>query len=295
MKFPSRNNFYCFFIFLFILFTGSTYKALSQPYLDVASVTYTYQQPFRNIEQPRFNTINQTIAYINVPLKIRKDYLLLTPTVEFLDVRFENSLNSYRSAQFTVSWLHQWKNEKWNTAFVAIAGSNGMKQNWFEDNTLQAGGAILSTFTKNENLKYKFGLYGNAEFFGPYILPLLGIDWNINQRLNLFGILPSYMTLEYKIVPGKFHGKISLDAETVSYRTPGRQFLRVNDNHLKMIYDFYLTKNIVLSAEAGHSVLRDFKFGLRQNSKTNYFNTEKLPDAFLLRAGLYFRVATNGK
>lgn len=279
---------------LFVCALLVSVNSYGQSYLDVAGVTYSYQQPFGNKEQPGFNTINHVTAFLNAPLKINKDYLLLTPNMEFYDVRIDNKLIPYRSGQFTISWLHQWKNERWNTAFVAITGSNAVKQDWFKQNALQAGGAILNTFTKNKDLKFKFGVYGNAEFFGPYFLPLLGIDWNITSRLGLYGILPSYLFLEYKIIPDKFHGKLFVDAETISYRNKSRQFFRVNDNHIKMISDFYLTKQIVLSAEAGHSFLRDFKGGERKDGKTTQYNLD-YHDDYLVRMGLYFRVSTESK
>lgn len=277
--------------FLTLILTSNAY---GQSYLNLAGITYSYEQPFNDIDKPKYNTINQINAFLNAPLKIKKDYLMLSPSMQLYDVRFGDYKTSYRSAQFSVSWLHQWKNERWNTAFVAIAQSNALKTNWFEQNTFQAGGAIVNTFTKNEDFKIKFGVYGNAEFFGPYFLPLLGVDWNINERLGLYGLLPSYLFLEYKIVPDKFHGKISFDTELVSYRNQPMNYFRVNDNHVKMVFDFYLTKNIVLSAEAGHSVLRKFVAGVRRNGKASESDLN-YRDAFLVRAGLYFRVSTESK
>lgn len=151
---------------IFLTFIHSV-KVYGQNYLDLAGATYCYQQPFNDIDKPNYNTINQTTAFLNVPLKIKKDYLMLSPFMQLYDVRFGDYKTSYRSAQFSVSWLHQWKNERWNTAFVAIGQSNALKTNWFEQNTFQAGGAIVNTFTKNKDFKIKFGVYGNAEFFGP--------------------------------------------------------------------------------------------------------------------------------
>lgn len=280
-----------FVVFLICLQSTTLY---SQSYLDLAGVTYSYQQPFENINQPKFNTINQETVFLNLPLKIQKDYLMLTPYINFFDIRFDKDLIPFRAGKVTLSWLHQWKNERWKTAFVAIVTSSSNKPVWFEQNTFQAGGAILNTFTKNDHLKFKFGVYGNAEFFGPYFLPLLGVDWKINQRWSLFGVLPRSLNLEYKIIPGKIHSLLSIESQTTSYRDRPTYFIRVNDNHLKMIFDFYIAKSLVLSVEAGHSVLRDFRFGKRVNGTTT---DSKLhyPDSYLLKGGLYFRISTESK
>ncbi len=158
---------------------------------------------------------------------------------------------------------------------------------------MQIGGAVLNTYLKKENLKFKFGAYYNSEFFGPFFLPLLGIDWNVNPKLNVFGVLPAGMTIEYKASPKKFHTGIMFRTITNSYDMNfTTSFVRINDNHLKLFFDFYLPGNTVFSLEAGHSVLRKYKLGQKINTGTVYTDN-KIKDGYLFKAAFYLRLRTD--
>ena len=52
---------------------------------------------------------------------------------------------------------------------------------------------------KNQYVSFKFGLYYNKEFFGNYFMPLIGLDWKIDAKNNLFGVLPGYMIFEHRV------------------------------------------------------------------------------------------------
>lgn len=146
----------------------------------------------------------------------------------------------------------------------------------------------MAVYKKRENLKYKLGVYYNREFFGTFILPLLGIDWNINDRTNLFGILPGNMTLEYKI-NSSLYGGINFKSITNSFRFDGLTFLKVSDNYLKLFLDYYLIKKIVISFEAGRSILRKYSIG-HENEPLIRID---LNDGLLLKAGLAYRIRLN--
>ena len=88
------------------------------------------------------------------------------------------------------------------------------------------GGVLLAGYTKNTNLKYKFGVYVNNEFFGVFVMPLAGIDWRINDRNNLFGILPGRLTFELKL-NNNFYAGANFRAITNSYRLDNGNYLQI--------------------------------------------------------------------
>jgi hypothetical protein len=57
------------------------------------------------------------------------------------------------------------------------------------------GGAAAA---RKPDQKFRFGVYANAEFFGLFVIPLLGCDWRIDSRNYLFGILPGRLTFEHE-------------------------------------------------------------------------------------------------
>lgn len=181
-----------------------------------------------------------------------------------------------------VSFLKTLKNEDWSVASSIIVRRNGYKVN-IPDNW-QAGGAVLVIFKANETLKYKLGVYANKEFFGVFIMPLLGIDWRISKKTNLFGVLPGNLTLEHKLGKKLYTGA-SFRAITTSYRLD-TGYWRINENRLGIFADYYLIKNVVLNAEAGHSVLRKLKTGGENTVETNWAAN----DNFYYKIGLAYRI-----
>lgn len=276
------------FIFLFILFSHSVF---AQPFIDIAGFNYQRGFPLKNSDANHLTThFNQT--FLNVPLKLDSDFIVLNPMYENLNVRLNESQFTLHSVSLPVSLLHQWKNQKWKTAFVFIPRMMSDKENAFKNDSYQWGGAVLMIYKKKPTFKYKFGVYYNSEFFGPFILPLLGIDWNVDNKLNIFGVLPGSMNIEYKLNPGKLHIGASFKSITNSCRWKENKFIRINDNHLKFFADIYIFKKHVISLEAGHSVFRKYQNGIRMNGENNMIDFN-VPDGFLVKAGYSFRIRTD--
>jgi len=135
-------------------------------------------------------------------------------------------------------------------------------------------------------------MYYNSEFSGAFFMPLLGIDWKIDDRNYLFGVLPGNLVIEHKAGNRFYYGAI-FRAITNSYRA-GRlntrsYFLRVDDNQLTAYSDIYIAKKIVFTLEAGHSFLRRLRLGFKDGPE-KYFFTDKTNDDFIFRAALNYRL-----
>jgi hypothetical protein len=64
---------------------------------------------------------------------------------------------------------------------------------------LQAGGTFLYEKMFNEQLTMRFGAMYNNEFSGPLVVPLVFINWQMNSRWNITGLLPISSKLSYRI------------------------------------------------------------------------------------------------
>ena len=275
-----------FFILLFPFFCCQ-----AQPFLDVAGAYYQYSPA----DKPAHNHIVNTSLssfYLTIPVRIDSDYIVFNPVYENFQLEFPESYvdRSFHSAYMPLTWLHQW-NSKWKTAFVFIPRMNSRLEEPLSTKDFQWGGAILTSYQRSGNLKYKAGIYYNSEFFGPFVIPLLGIDWNVNQKWNVFGVLPGSMNVEYKFSRA-VHAGILFRSLTNSYRTFDYNYIRVNDNHLKLFLDFYVTPRNVLSIEAGHTVLRRYRTGYRRHDAESYFSMN-VTDGWLFKIAYSFRVRTD--
>jgi hypothetical protein len=166
------------------------------------------------------------------------------------------------------------------------------------DDNWQYGGVILTTWKKSQDLSFKFGLYYNKEFFGSYLMPLIGLDWKINAKNNLFGVLPGNMIFEHKVTTKFYYGFV-FRALTNSYREEtidpcfsgdcsARNYLRIDDNPLGIYADTYLSKKIVFSAEAGYTILRRYRYGFK--GENFHFKTDYKNDNFYFKASLAYRL-----
>jgi hypothetical protein len=113
--------------------------------------------------------------------------------------------------------------------------------------------------------------------------------------MNLFGILPGYLTYEHRV-----HKKISWGAAfrtfTSSYKlTPGNipsldDYLRVQDNQLGIYTDFYIAPKVVLNVEAGHTIMRRIATGKEAMGGKDNETVLSDRDNFYFRASLQYRL-----
>jgi hypothetical protein len=127
-------------------------------------------------------------------------------------------------------------------------------------------------------------------------MPLVGIDWKITEKTNLFGVLPGSMILERKASQRFYYG-FAYRALTNSYRlyfvpdpvaNGAKKYLRIDDNQLGIYADTYLSKKIVFSVESGYTILRRYRYGFVLGDvhiKTDYKN-----DNFYFRTSLAYRL-----
>jgi len=86
-----------------------------------------------------------------------------------------------------------------------------------DDNHYQFGGMLLYENRFNEKLKMGFGAMYNQEFFGPYMVPLINLNWQLSQRWSVIGLLPVYAKIKYNI-NNRLNAGISHFGLTTTYR-----------------------------------------------------------------------------
>ena len=281
----------CFFAFLLI-----QHSLWAQPYLDVAGVRYQ-TNPAGGIFRQGFaqNKYTYANAALNLPLVLKDSSILMwSPALESWQVKspaLPQVPGELRGMALPLAFVKP-VNPYWTATFLAIPRWNGAGDFNFKDR-FQMGGAVLLAKKKNQNLTYKFGVYYNREFFGHFVMPLLGVDWRPAPSLRVFGVLPGNAVIEKKVSKAFYYG-LSFRAITTSYRfttplsnTPS--FIRIDDNTLQAFADLYLTKNMVLNAEVGHSLFRRYRLGHEDDSE-KYFMREKFRDGPLLRLSLLYRI-----
>jgi hypothetical protein len=284
----------------FILLFSATITANGQPFLDIVNMRYQHSPDAGLNGGNNSNHFSYSNVSLNLPLVFKKDssMIVFSPFTDRWNIYGKgitdapDQENLFYSLALPLSYIAP-LSAKWTLTLTGIPRWNGYKSHWFE-NSFQFGASVLTTYKKSNTLRYKFGAYYNGEFFGTFLIPLVGIDWQINAKNNLFGILPGYMIFEHK-VSKRFYWGASFRSINNSYqdgyvsRSTIQKYIRIQDNQLAAFTDFYLSKNIVLNLEAGHSVGRRLRLGTEQG-RPKYHVAEKMNNNLLLKASFAYRL-----
>lgn len=300
-----KNQFYYPVLVLLTLFSLLNRDVASaQPFVDLFSVKTQYFSPKPYIGDPSGKlSVMQYEGNFLLPMEQRnKDVILFGGN--FTQLSFTASgktilhSNLY-STSLAAGYEKQWKNEKWKTMVMAIPKING-EQIDFSGNRFQMGGIALFTYKKKENLKYHFGLYYNKEFFGDYFMPLLGIDWKINDHMNLFGDMPANLNFEYRI-SNSFYTGVSYLTLLGTYRLNNGMYVLNGDrlwgdNQFKAYINCYIAKHIVWFAEGGQTFAHMYQL-YNQNNEVEMTNPvyQRNIDGLFFNTGIALRFRTDAK
>jgi hypothetical protein len=161
----------------------------------------------------RLKTINQKprlsiIFYIgsDIPLKFKNgSILLLSPFYEnWISIQRIMKIFSRLLAVLLSHELYFPLLKKWSLNLTAIPRLNGEELDF--NNAFQMGGLAFASYKAKEQQKFRFGIYVNNDFFGLFVIPLAGIDWRIDQKNYLFGLLPGRLTFEHQLSHNLYTG-----------------------------------------------------------------------------------------
>ena len=274
----------------------------AQPYVDILNIKYQHfgEESYTGTSP---NKLGGSISEATVLLPLeQKDSSVIFAGFDYSRLNFistkEKELNAQLySMSLQVGYDYKWKNGKWRTMAMVIPKMNSDKNKSGSDD-FQAGGVLLFNYKKNENLHYHFGLYYNREFFGDYFTPLLGIEWKINDKTNLFGDLPSNLNIEYKINTSFYTGA-GIMTNISSYRIHSSSqigYVREGDafwghDQVKLFLNWYMTPHLVLFAEVGETFNRTFVLFDDENNEINDPTSTfgKSKDGMFITGGLAYR------
>ena len=115
-------------------------------------------------------------------------------------------------------------------------------------------------------------------------MALGGFDWQVNDRLNIFGLLPSNLMVE-KRIKKRWYGGLYFRTNTSSFAEESSNgYFKLQDNHIGLFTDFVIFGNFVWNLEAGHTVLRSFK------DRAAHQFPEVTGDSWVFRTAFTYRI-----
>lgn len=261
-------------------------NSFAQPYLDIAKLKYTNSPNTGLLNQNKNDVKLRYFSFeTNLPLQFnnKKDAIIFSPFFENWSSKiYSDNRQIYYSIALPVTLSIKVPYTKWAVLLTGIIRMNDSSIN--KKSKMQIGGAFMVSNKRNENLTWKLGIYVNNELFGLFVMPLIGIDWRINEKNNLFGVLPGNLTYEHKI-NNRFYYGANFRAITNSYGK-SNGYWRIDENQLGLYLDTYFTKNLVFNIEVGHSVFRKIRKGIKAISKSD----EEVNDNLYVKLSFAYRI-----
>ncbi len=271
-----------FVLFCLIRFTNAT----AQPYVDPLNIRYTYA--FKNA-QPNATPFTHLFIGSDIPVRFKNGTIFfLSPFFENWNIDSANNkdfLPSLKSIVLPIGVIFPLSN-KWSLNITSIIRVNGEDIQF--NNAFQMGGILFASYKKKELQKIRVGIYVNNDFFGVFVVPLVGFDWRIDKSNYLFGLLPGRLTFEHQLSKRLYTGA-TFRAITNSYRLNNGNYLRIDDNQVSFFLDCYPAKHVAITLEPGYGIVRKLRSGAThsKNYITDYHWEEgpfiKLSAAYRIR------------
>ena len=184
-------------------------------------------------------------------------------------------------------------------AFVGLAtiGSDLKRSIGTEDLLYTIG--VRIGFRPGKSFSYGITLAYTSNYSGKFLLPIPDIDWTINNKLSLTGIIPARASLKYKLSKIQSLG-ITASLNGSMYRLNGDandQYIHLQQNSAGLIYDLKLSKRWKLNLIGGHTFSQKLEtFNIDQKVPFDGFtklndriaNISYQQNSFIFQAGLNY-------
>ncbi|MEN8187906.1 MAG: DUF6268 family outer membrane beta-barrel protein, partial [Bacteroidota bacterium] len=125
----------------------------------------------------------------------------------------------------------------------------------------QYGGIVLYEKKISDKLKMGYGAMYNQELFGPYLTPLINLNWQLSNRLSITGLLPVYAKVKYKI-NDRFTAGISHFGLITTYKLGDSEYegdyIERKSIDETLFGRYRITGNIYLEGRFGHTFGRSY-------------------------------------
>ncbi|MDR6941431.1 DUF6268 family outer membrane beta-barrel protein [Mucilaginibacter pocheonensis] len=161
-------------------------------------------------------------------------------------------------------------------------------------------GAVMLKIRKSANFSYSIGTAFSKQFFGTLLVPVIGVDWNINDKLSFTGTLPVSEKLNYQLSAKNAIGmSIDFGIGGGSYRLSKKMdsdYLQVQQFKSSLYYEYKLAKSFSVTVSAGYNFTQKLDL-YSKDQKVNWvpFNdlNKRVPLTELKKTGVALQTGIN--
>lgn len=161
---------------------------------------------------------------------------------------------SLKETNLALGLKHQFKNN-WNVNILLLTrnrttGDFSGKDSW------QMGAISIAEKKYSDSLKLNFGAYVNNELFGPFVVPILGVYWKPNNKIELNCKLPlklkAMYALNQKNSLGIYYKGIVSSYFSQSVASTNNKYQSFAYNEVAALYEFEPIKSFIFQFKAGY-------------------------------------------
>jgi len=251
-------------------------------------------------------TMQQPVVDIGIPLY--KDFASAHPVFIRAGIRYqglllsnENSVGgtNFHSITVPLSFSYSFSRAT-NITLIGLASvASDFKRSIEGEDVLYTAGVRIG-FRQNKAFKYGVTLTYVNNYSGQYFLPLPDIDWAINKRLRLTGIIPARVSLMYKFTEAQSLGLTASIGGSMYRLNEGKQpqYLHLQQNSGGLSYDLKLGQRWKLNLIAGHTFMQRLQtFNIDQKVSFNGFsklndrvaNVSYRENSFIFQGGISYQ------
>jgi hypothetical protein len=285
--------------------SDTTQKAQTFPRPTLGSFESSFSySPFKiNDKQMNVNQVNGTLT---LPLysKLNNgllDFFLVgfgynAVLLSGFDARFGGKTFQSISVPLTLQ-------KSFSTKYTLIASFIPELSSDFKDiaaNDMLYSGALLLKIRTSDKFSYSLGGAFSKQFFGTVLLPLVGIDWNITDKLSFSGTLPVAQKLTYRLNNKSAIGiNNDFGIGGGSYRLSKKMndaYLQVQQFKTTLFYDYSISRNFTVTLSGGYNFVQQLDL-YSKDQKVNWvpFNdlNKRVPLRELKQTGIALQAGIN--
>lgn len=289
------------FTLLFIV-----HLSYAQNYVDLVKFEYATTSNNSFEDEEATTSLFEMNGNLTVPIVLNKKTTILSgfayeqTTASFNPGRDKESLIGI-TLKLGMNLNH---NSKWSGTYMFLPKiSSDMKKLGSKD--YQLGGVVLMKYAKSDHFNYKFGVYSNAELFGPFLVPIFGFYYlSPTEKFEANVLLPLSVDLNYSITNSirfglNFKGQVRTYNLNSSVRKETSRYLTRSTNELYSYIQHSMKNGIQLQVGVGRSIGRSYRMYNEKVSlgtplvyfgdNRNQLNTD-FSDSWLFKAAIFYRL-----
>jgi hypothetical protein len=275
-------------------------KSFSQGYIEGVNITYEHM-PMK-VETPtgdqKFTGNNLKIA-TSIPIFLtpnKSKYLIVGGNLEVFN--FSGTHPAFEAKRvYSISPTFGYStmvSKRFNLTALLTPTMNSDYKN-VKSSDIKFGAIVRGTWKASENLSWKAIVGYRRQFYGPQYVVLVGMDWKVNDKWQIFGDVPHSLTASYA-VNAKVNTGFNLFVQNSTYRLNNQdRYFEYNTVNPGLFAERYISSKWAVRATAAYTLIRNMEIYNKTDKAKGFVDFAELgdrPDPINLEVspGLAFKI-----